>query len=205
MPVLEAPIGIEVSAMERSAIRAISLPEMAKLPRSAVVHQMTLSAIRPSRLEGPKALEIIKSRPGGIEAISRLQAAGKLATLPAVLGQVVGYSDATSGDPWYSSNAEISGPNVNRITFCCMDGPNGHWSSSFTMPAKDHLLAMVHVQDGSGTVTAKMDGISLGSYAFSGNDWIVVLVNDLDAGFHTFEIAQETGYFSWVSTEYIRL
>ncbi len=73
------------------------------------------------------------------------------------------------------------------------------------MPAQDDLLVLVHVSGGNGTVSAALDGILLGNHPFSGDDWIVVTVSDVAAGWHTFKIAQTSGYFHWISTEYIRL
>ena len=186
-------------------VELINLAEIAKLRPSYLMHGMQVPTIKAAKLGGPKAIEILKNKPGGADVIAKLNKRGKLKDLKsAALGTTIGYSEPTSGDAWSAWNAEIWGPPVSHVLFCCIDGPNGSWQSNFNMPAQDDLLAMVHVS-GNGTVSAKMDGVLLGAYPFSGDDWIVVLVSDLVAGAHIFKITQTGGYFYWLSTEYIKL
>jgi hypothetical protein len=186
-------------------VELIDLVEIARLPSSYIMHQMKVPTTKPAKLGGQKAIEILKKKPGGAEVIAALQKRGKLKGLTPNPGDTIGYSEPIAGDFWSARNAEIRGPNVSSVMFCCTDGPNGTWQSSFSMPAKDDLLAMVHVSGGTGSVSATLDGVLLGNYPFSGEDWIVVPVMDLAAGSHTFKIAQESSYFYWLSTEYIRL
>jgi hypothetical protein len=186
-------------------VELISLEEIADRPQMYLMHLFKPPAIQVAKLGGSKAIEILKNKPGGTEVIAELQKRGKLKDLKPNPGDTIGYSEPTSGDPWSAFNAEIGGPNVTRVMFCCMTGVNGIWQSRFKMPAKDDLMAMVHVSGGHGAVSATLDGVLLGNHPFSGNDWIVVLVSDLVAGWHTFKITQESGYFQWLSTEYIRL
>jgi len=186
-------------------VELINLVEIAKLPQSNIIHRMKAPVIKAARLGSQKAIEILKKKPGGADVIAELRKRGKLKGLTSNPGDTIGYSEATAGDAWSARNAEISGPNVASVMFCCTDGPNGSWQSRFSMPALDDLLAMVHVTGGNGTVSATLDGVLLGTYPFSSEDWIVVPVMDLAAGWHTFKIAQESGYFQWLSTEYIRL
>lgn len=188
----------------RSKVELINLVEIAKLPRSQVMHMMKAPTIKAAKLGGQKAIEILKNKPGGADVIAELRKRGKLKGLVPNPGETIGYSEPTAGDAWSARNAEIWGPNVASVMFCCTDGPNGVWQSNFNMPALDDLLAMVHVW-GYGTVSATLDGVLLGCYPFSGDDWIVVPVMNLAAGWHTFKIAQESGYFYWLLTEYIRL
>ncbi len=184
----------------------ISLAEVAKLPRSYMMHNIKEQpVIKAAKLGGIKAIEILKSKPGGTAVITELRKRGKLKDLKPTLGNTIGYSTPTAGDPWYARNAEIWGPNVSAVMFCCSDGPNGVWHSSFNMPVEDDLLVVIHVLGGDGTVNASLDGLALGTFPFCGDDWIIVLVRDLAAGFHTFQISQEDSYFHWLSTEYIRL
>jgi hypothetical protein len=186
-------------------VELINLLEVAKLPPSYIMHQMKAPAIKAAKLGAQKAIGILKNKPGGADVIAKLSKRGKLKGLTPNPGDTIGYSEPTDGDAWSARNAEIRGPDVASVMFCCTDGPNGMWQSSFNMPAMDDFLAMVHVQGGDGTVSATLDGVLLGNYPFSGEDWIVVPVMDLAAGSHTFKIAQESGYFYWLSTEYIRL
>lgn len=186
-------------------VELINVAEIAKLPPSYIMHGMKAPTIKAAKLGGQKAIEILKKMPGGAAVIAELSKRGKLKGLTPNPGVTIGYSEPTAGDTWYARNAEIWGPNVPSVMFCCSDGPNGLWQSNFTMPAKDDLLAMVHVQGGSGTVSATLDGVLVGSYPFSGEDWIVVPVMDVAAGGHTFKITQVSGYFYWLSTEYIQL
>ena len=191
-------------------VELVNLTEIAKLPASYVMHRMTPPTVKPAKLVGPKALEIIKGKPGGSGLVSDLNKRGKLKTITPDPFVSIGYSDPTNGDPWSARNAEISGPNSASVMFCCSDGPNGSWQSSFNMPAKDDALVMIHVSGGNvsggnGTVCAELDGISLGGHPYNGDDWIVVTVSDLPAGSHTFKILQEHGYFYWLSTQYFRL
>lgn len=186
-------------------VELINLVEVANLPPSHIMHQMKTPAIKAAKLGGQKAIEILKKKPGGADVIAKLSKRGKLKGLTPNPGDTIGYSEPTAGDAWSARNAEIWGPNVASLMFCCSDGPNGIWRSRFNMPAMDDFLAMVHVQGGNGTVSATLDGVLLGNYPFSGEDYIVAPVMDLAAGWHTFEIAQQSGYFYWLSTEYIRL
>lgn len=186
-------------------VELINLVEIAKLPSSYIMHQMKVPTIKPAKLGGQKAVEILKKKPGGAEVIAELRKRGKLKGLTPNPGVTIGYSEPIAGDSWSARNAEIWGPNVSSVMFCCTDGPNGSWQSRFNMPARDDLLAMVHVSGGTGSISATLDGVLLGNYPFSGEDWIVVPVMDLAAGWHTFRIAQQSGYFNWLSTEYIRL
>jgi hypothetical protein len=186
-------------------VELINLAEVAKLPRSFLMHRMRMLEIKPAKLTGEKAAELLKKKPGGSDVVGELVKLGKIKDITKFLPASIGYSDPTSGDPWYARNAEIHGPPVTRITFCCVDGPNGYWESRFNMLALDDMMAMVHVSNGNGTVSAWLDGVALGVYPFSGDDWIVVTVGNLAAGWHTFRIEQESGYFTWLSTEYFRL
>lgn len=186
-------------------VELINLVEIAKLPPSYIMHRMKAPTIKAAKLGGQKAIEILNTKPGGADVIAELSKRGKLKGLTPNPGVTIGYSEPTAGDPWSARNAEIWGPNVASVTFCCTDGPNGIWQSRFNMPAMDDFLAMVHIQGGTGSVSATLDGVLLGNYPFSGEDWITVPVMDLAAGWHTFRIAQESGYFNWLSTEYIRL
>ena len=186
-------------------IELINLVEIAKLPSSYIMHKLKAPTIKPAKLGGQKAIGILKKKPGGAEVIAKLRKRGKIKGLTPNPGDTIGYSEPTAGDSWSAHNAEIWGPNVSSVMFCCIDGPNGTWQSSFSMPAKDDLLIMVHVSGGTGSVSATLDGVLLGNYPFSSEDWIVIPVMDLAAGWHTFKIAQESGYFYWLSTEYIRL
>ena len=186
-------------------VELIDLVEVAKLRTSYIMHLMKAPTIKAAKLGGQKAIEILKKKPGGADVIAKLSKRGKLKGLTPNPGETIGYSEPTAGDAWSARNAEIWGPDVALVMFCCTDGPNGIWQSRFNMPAMDDLLAMVHVQGGDGTVSATLDGVLLGNYPFSDEDWIVVPVMDLAAGWHTFKIAQESGYFYWLSTEYIRL
>jgi len=186
-------------------VELINLAEIAKLPSSYIMHRMKAPGIKSAKLGGQKAIEILNKKPGGADVIAELRKRGKLKGLKPNPGDTIGYSEPTAGDPWYARNAEIWGPNVASVVFCCSDGPNGAWQNNFNMPALDDLLAMVHFAGGNGTVSATLDGVLLGSYPFSGEDWIVVPVMNLAAGLHTFKITQLSGYFHWLSTEYIRL
>ncbi len=186
-------------------VELVNLVEISKLPWSFIRHQMKRPAIKPAKLGGQKAIEILKEKPGGADVIAELRKRGKLQGLSPNPGVTIGYSDPTAGDAWSARNAEISGPNAASVMFCCTDGPNGVWQSSFSMPALDDLLVMVHVSGGNGTVSATLDGALLGIHPFTGEDWIVVPVMDVAAGWHTFRIAQESSFFYWLSTEYIQL
>jgi hypothetical protein len=186
-------------------VELINLVEIAKLPQSYIMHRMKTPTIKAAKIGGQKAIEILNKKPGGADVIDQLRKRGKLKGLTPNPGVTIAYSEPTSGDAWSARNAEISGPNVASVMFCCSDGPNGSWESSFNMPALDDMMAMVHVQGGNGTISAAVDGVLVGNYPFSGDDWIVVPVMNLAAGWHYFKIAQESGYFYWLSTEYIRL
>ena len=186
-------------------VELINLVEIAKLPPSYIMHRMKAPAVKAAKLGGQKAIEILKDKPGGADVIAELRKRGKLKGLTPNPGVTIGYSEPAGGDFWYARNAEIYGPNVASVMFCCVDGPNGWWQSGFSMPALDDLLVMVHVSGGNGTAAAALDGNLLGSYPFSGEDWIVIPVRDLAAGWHTFRITQESSYFYWLSTEYIQL
>jgi len=186
-------------------VKLINLVEIAKLPESYIMHQIQTPAIKAAKLGGQKAIEILQKKPGGADVIAELRKRGKLKGLTLNPGETIGYSEPATGDAWSADNAEIWGPNVASVFFCCTDGPNGRWQSSFNMPALDDLLAMVHLRGGSGTVSVWLDGNLLDNCPFSGDDWIVVPVMDVAAGRHNFKIKQESSYFHWLSTEYIRL
>jgi hypothetical protein len=186
-------------------IELINLVEVAKLQPSVIMHRMKTPTIKAAKLGSQKAVEILKKKPGGADVVAELLKRGKLKDLTLKPLVSIGYSEPTAGDPWSARNAEIWGPNVASVMFCCSDGPNGVWQSRFNMPAMDDMMAMVHVSGGSGTVSATLDGVLLGNYPFTGEDWIVVLVSDLAAGWHTFKIAQVSSFFYWLSTEYFQL
>jgi hypothetical protein len=188
-----------------SKVELINLAERAKLRPSTIMHQMKTPMIKAAKLDSAKAVEILKKKPGGASVVSDLLKRGKLKDLKRNPLVSIGYSEPTTGDPWNARNAEISGPPITSVMFCCSDGPNGSWQSRFTMPAKDDLMVMIHVSGGSGTISATLDGVLLGNYSFSGDDWIVITVSDVPAGLHTFKINQVSGFFYWLSTEYFRI
>jgi len=186
-------------------VELFKLAEVAKLAPSFMMHRMTLAPVKIVKLTAQKAVDILRAKPGGPDVIKELTKRGKIKGLSVNPGDSIGYSDVTSGDGWYARNAEINGPNPTSLMFCCTDGPNGYWQSYFNMPALDDFMAMVHLSGGNGSVTATLDGILLGNFPFSGDDWIVVPVQDLSAGFHSFRITQVASWFRWLSTQYFRL
>jgi hypothetical protein len=187
-----------------SRVELLKVQDLVKLPPSLAQHGLKPPTVALAKLGGPKALEIVKKKPGGAEVIAQLQRLGKVT--PQSPGQTIGYSTVATGDPWYAREAELYGPNPTGVFFCCMYGINGIWGSRFNMPATDDLLALFHVQGGNGSVSVWLDGsVPLGSHPFTGDDWVVVLVSGLPASWHTMEIRQEKGYFHWLETEYIRL
>jgi hypothetical protein len=186
-------------------VQLIDLEKIAEVARFSIMHRIAAPSVKAAKLGGQRAIEILQSKPGGTDVVAELRKRGKLKDMKPNPGATIGYSEPTAGDPWSAQNAEVSGPPVTSVLFCCTGGLNGSWQSRFKMPAKDDLLIMVHVQGGTGTVSSVLDGDTVDNQPFSGEDWIVVSAMDVAAGWHTFAIRQVSGYFRWLSTEYIQL
>lgn len=187
-------------------VELIRLDELMTRSGLAMKHFMEIPA-RVAKPDMAGALKILASKPGGPEVIAELRERGKLKGSSPNPGMPIGHSEPDSGDPWYTRNAEISGPGPTSVMFCCVDGPSvcpGWWRVGFNMPARDDLLVLVHVS-GNGTLSVEVGGLSVGTYSFAGDDWIALCVADVDLGRHSLRVIQETGYFYWLGTYYYRL